>query len=248
MFSLAVFLFLSAAASAAEITVFAAASMKNAMDEISANFAQETGHSATLSHAGSSALARQIQFGAPADVFISANPDWMDRLQKEGLIDPESRVDLLSNALVLIAHGADAAPVQITQNLDLAAMLGEGRLAMALVDAVPAGIYGKAALETLGIWQAVIAKVAQTDNARTALMLVSIGEAAMGIVYQTDAIASKKVSVVGTFPTDTHPPIIYAAAVVSASDNPLNAPFLDYLRGPAARDAFERQGFVVMVK
>lgn len=239
---------LPAAAGADQITVFAAASMKNAMDEISARFAAETGDTATVSLAGSSALARQIQQGAPADVFISANPDWMDRLEEDGLIDPESRFDLLNNAIVLIAFGRDAAPVEIAPGMDLAGLLGEGHLAMALVDAVPAGIYGKAALDTLGIWQAVAPKVAQADNARAALALVSAGEAPMGIVYATDAAADDNVTVVGTFPAGTHPPIVYPAAAVAASDNPLNARFLAYLRGPAAREAFARQGFVMVAE
>lgn len=239
---------LPALARADNITIFAAASMKNAMDEISARFAEETGHIATVSLAGSSALARQIQQGAPADIFISANPDWMDALEKEGLIDAATRFDLLNNALVLIAHGAGATPVEIGPGLDLAGKLGEGHLAMALVDAVPAGIYGKAALEALGIWAAVAPKVAQADNVRAALALVSTGEAPMGIVYATDAVADDNVSVIATFPADSHPAIVYPAAAVAASGNPLNAPFLAYLRGPAARDAFARQGFVVVAE
>ena len=226
------------------ITVFAAASLKNAMDEVSAAFERETGHAAAVSLAGSSALARQIQHGAPADIFISANPGWMDALERDGLIDPETRFDLLRNAIVLIAHGRDAAKVEIGPSMDIAGMLGEGRLAMTLVDAVPAGIYGKAALESLGVWEAVAPKVAQADNVRAALALVSSGEAPLGIVYATDAAADDNVTVLGAFPADTHPPIVYPAAAVAASRNPLNPRFLAWLRGPAARTAFERHGFV----
>ena len=203
------------------ITVFAAASLKNAMDEVAAAFERETGRAVTVSLAGSSALARQIRHGAPADIFISANPGW----------------------IVLIAHGRDAAPVDIVPGADIAGMLGEGRLAMTFVDAVPAGIYGKAALRRIGIWEAVAPKVAQADNVRAALALVSSGEAPLGIVYATDAAADDNVTVVGAFPADSHPPIVYPAAAVAASRNPLGARFLAWLRGPAARKAFERQGF-----
>jgi molybdate transport system substrate-binding protein len=235
-----------ASACADQITVFAAASMKNAMDEISAHWAEETGHSAAVSLAGSSSLARQIEQGAPADVFISASQDWMDSLQAEVLIDPATRFDLLKNEIVLIAHGKGALPVEIEPGFDLAGMLGDGRLAMALVDAVPAGIYGKAALQSLGIWADVEPKIAQADNVRAALALVSTGEAPLGIVYATDAVAGDQVTVLGAFPADTHPPIIYPAAAVAASENPLNAEFLDFLKGPSAHAAFERQGFLVV--
>ena len=226
------------------ITVFAAASLKNAMDEIAAGFERQTGHAVAVSLAGSSALARQIRHGAPADLFISANPGWMDALAREGLIDPASRFDLLGNRLVLAAHGRGAPPVEVAPGLDIAAMLGGGRLAMALVEAAPAGIYGKAALEWLGAWEAAAPRVAQADNARAALALVSSGEAPLGIVYATDAAADDNVTVVGAFPAGAHPPIVYPAAAVAASGNPLNRRFLAWLRGPAARQAFERQGFV----
>ncbi len=226
------------------ITVFAAASLKNAMDEIAAGFRRETGHAAAMSLAGSSALARQIRHGAPADIFISANPGWMDALEREGLIDPASRFDLLGNVLVLIAHGRGAPPVRIAPGLDIAALLGRGRLAMTLVNAVPAGIYGKAALQWLGVWEAVAPRAAQADNVRAALALVASGEAPLGIVYATDAAADDNVTVLGTFPANAHPPIVYPAAAVAASRNPLNPRFLAWLRGPVARQAFERQGFV----
>ncbi len=238
---------LATQASAGEITVFAAASLKNAMDEISAEYQQETGRTVTVSLASSSALARQIQLGAPADIFISASVAWMDTLEQDDLIDPASRFDLLGNTIVLIGHGPDAPPIEIGPDMDLAGILGTGHLAMALVDAAPAGIYGKAALETLGQWATVQPRVAQGDTVRAALALVSRGEAPLGVVYATDAAVDDNVTVVGTFPAEAHPPIIYPAAAVSASGNALNAAFLEYLRGPAATEAFDRQGFATSV-
>ena len=233
---------------AGEITVFAAASMTNAMAEIEERFEAETGHDLSVSLAGSSALARQIQQGAPADVFISANPGWMDALEEDGLLEPGTRFELLNNAIVLIAHGTDADEVEIGPEMDLPALLADGKLAMALVDAVPAGIYGKAALEHLGLWETVAPQVVQADNVRAALALVSLGEAPYGIVYATDAVADDKVTVVATFPKDSHPPIVYPAADIAGRDTGAEAEFLDYLRGPVARAAFERQGFVVMAE
>jgi len=253
--SAAVLSALPAAAATDEIVVFAAASLTNAMADIEQAFEAATGHDLVVSLAGSSALARQIQAGAPADVFISANPGWMDRLEADGLLEVGTRVDLLSNSIVLIAAGAEAgsgsgpdtaAPVRIGPDLDLAGLLGDGRLAMALVDAVPAGIYGKAALESLGLWSGIEAQVAQADNVRAALAFVATGEAPYGIVYATDAAAEDSVTVVGTFPADTHPPIVYPAADLATRDTDAESAFLDYLRGPEARAAFERQGFAVI--
>lgn len=235
-----------AIARAERITVFAAASTANAMAEIETRFEAATGHDVVVSLAGSSALARQIQQGAPADIFISANPGWMDRLDEGGLVEEGTRVDLLRNSIVLIAAGAEAAPVEIGPGMDLAGLLGDGRLAMALVDAVPAGIYGKAALESLGLWDGVAGKVAQADNVRAALAFVAAGEAPYGIVYATDAVAEDGVTVVGAFPADTHPPVVYPAADLATRDTVAEAAFLEYLRGPEAREAFERQGFVVV--
>jgi molybdate transport system substrate-binding protein len=234
------------AATAGEITVFAAASMTNAMADVEARFEADTGHDVTVSLAGSSALARQIRQGAPADIFISANTGWMDALEADGLVEEGTRFDLLNNAIVLIAADASAAPVEVGPDMDLAGLLGDGRLAMALVDAVPAGIYGKAALETLGLWDSVAPRVAQADNVRAALAFVATGEAPYGIVYATDAVAEDDVTVVATFPTQTHPPIVYPAAALGQSDTSLTQDFLDFLRGPEARAAFARQGFVVV--
>ncbi len=226
-----------------EVTVFAAASMTNAMGEIKQAFEADTGHDLVVSLAGSSALARQIQQGAPADIFISANPNWMDVLEQDGLLEHDSRFALLNNSLVLVAHGQNAGAMQISE---LPEKLGDGKLAMALVDAVPAGIYGKASLTTLGLWDSLAPRVAQTDNVRAALALVAIGEAPFGIVYATDAVAEDGVTVVATFPADSHPPIVYPAADIAGRDTAAENQFLEYLRGDKARAAFERQGFVVI--
>lgn len=233
---------------AEEITIFAAASMKNALDEIVTTWNTETGNSAVVSYAGSSVLARQILAGAPADVFISAAVNWMDTLEEDELIKPGTRVDLVGNAIVLVAHGNRMAPAAIAPGFDLAGMLGESKLAMALVDSVPAGVYGKAALTSLGVWDAVEPKVAQADNVRAALALVATGEAPLGIVYATDAAAEPAVSVIGVFPADSHPSIIYPAAVIAESAKPEAEAFLSYLSGAKAQAAFEGQGFTVIKK
>ncbi|WP_029057836.1 molybdate ABC transporter substrate-binding protein [Stappia stellulata] len=230
-------------ANAEALTVFAAASLKTALDDVAGLWRRETGTEIAVSYAGSSALARQIEAGAPADLFISANPGWMDRLEADGFLRAESRRDLLTNSIVLIAHGRDATPLALSPDLDLSGLIGDGRLAMALVDAVPAGIYGKAALETLELWEQVAPKVAQADNVRAALALVAIGEAPFGIVYATDALAETRVSVAARFPADTHPPILYPAAVTADSDAPDALPFLAFLESAGARAIFERHGF-----
>ncbi|WP_052249153.1 molybdate ABC transporter substrate-binding protein [Leisingera sp. ANG-Vp] len=228
----------------AQVTVFAASSTKTALDEAAARFEGISGEAVTLSYAGSPALARQIQLGAPADVFISANPGWMDVLQQEGLVDPSSRVNLLENRLVLVAYGSDTAQLDLAE-ADLAGLLGGGKLAMALVDAVPAGIYGKAALSELGHWPAVAPHVAQAANVRAALALVATGEAPLGVVFATDASASSDVSVAAVFPEESHPQIIYPAAAVLNGNSETARAFLAYLRSSEARDIFRRHGFGV---
>ena len=185
-----------------EITVFAAASLKNALDAAAADYLKTTGNKVIISYAASSALAKQIEAGAPADVFISADLDWMDYLSKKGLIKEDSEVKLLGNRIVLIAPANSKVALKISKNFPLAEALGDGKLAMADVKAVPAGKYGKAALEKLGVWSTVKAKVVEAENVRAALALVAIGEAALGIVYQTDAAAEPKVKVLDTFPED----------------------------------------------
>lgn len=242
-------LLLPVPAMAAEITVFAASSLKTALDRIAADWQAETGNTATIAYGGSAKLAKQIEQGAPADVFISAAVDWMDLLQAGGLIREETRRTLLGNDLVLVAHGADAAPVRIGAGLDMNALLAGGKLAMGQVDSVPAGQYGKAALETLGLWASVQADVAQVDNVRAALALVAQGEAPLGIVFASDAVAGKAagddIAVLGSFPADSHPPILYPAAVIAASDRDEATAFLDYLSTPAAKAVFQSQGFKV---
>lgn len=243
-------LIVPAHASAEEITVFAAASLKNALDAIAAAWAQQTGNSVVISYEGSAKLAKQIIEGAPADVFISASVGWMDTLAGQGLIQPDSRKDILGNSLVLVAAGKDAAPVEIRPGFDLAGLLGDGRLSMALVDAVPAGQYGKEALQNLGVWHSVEANVAQSENVRAALALVTSGEAPYGIVYASDAVADDqtgdRVSVVGTFPADSHQPIIYPAAVIAESGKPEAQAFVDALSSGGAAAVFTAEGFTVL--
>ncbi len=229
-------------AHARQLVVFAAASLANALDEIVAGWEGDV----VVAYAASSALARQIEQGAPADLFISADAPWMDYLAGRGLIRPETRTDLLGNRIVLIAHGQAGAQVEIGPDTDLAGMLGDGRLAMADVEAVPAGRYGKAALEHFGLLDSVAGSLAQSENVRAALALVSRGEAPMGIVYATDAAADDAVTVVATFPRESHPPIIYPVAVLTESANPSAAAFAAHLTSDAARAAFEGQGFTVL--
>src|SRR5262245_23924663 len=208
-------------AQAGEVVVFAAASLKNALDAVNERWQKETGKKAVISYAASSALAKQIEQGAPAQMFISADLDWMDFAAQKNLIKPETRSNLLGNRIVLIAPKDKAQGVDIRPGFDLAKILGNGRLSMANVDSVPAGKYGKAALEKLGVWSNVSDKIAQAENVRAALLLVSRGEAAAGIVYQTDAVADPNVKIIGTFPDDTHPPIIYTmplTATATSSD------------------------------
>jgi len=237
---------LAAPAMADEVVVFAAASMKTALDAVAADFQTATGHTVTISYAGSNALAKQIIEGAPADIFISAAVNWMDEVEKAGLVADGSRTDLLGNTLVLIAHGKGAAPVAIAPGFDLAGLLGDNKLAMALVDSVPAGQYGKAALESLGVWPAVEPLVAQSDNVRAALALVSTGEAPLGIVYASDAAADDNVTVVGTFPADSHPAIIYPAALLTGAADAADRAFFEALSSDAADARFAAEGFAIL--
>lgn len=238
-----------AQAQSKELVIFAAASLKNALDEAAASWVKESGKPAPkISYAASSALAKQLEQGAPADMFLSADLDWMDYVAGKKLIKPETRVSLLANRMALIAPSDSKATATLAPGVDLAATLGAGRLAMANVDSVPAGKYGKAALEKLGGWDKVKDKVAQADNVRAALLLVSRGEAPLGIVYATDAAADPKVKVIATFPEDSHPPIIYPVAVTKDSANPDAAAFLTFLRGSGAKASFEKQGFTVLNK
>jgi molybdate transport system substrate-binding protein len=235
-----------ARAQGGDLVVFAAASLKNALDAINTQWQKETGKKATISYAASSALARQIEQGAPAQMFVSADLDWMDYVEKRSLIKPETRSNLLGNRIVLIAPKDKASAVDIKPGFDLARVLGGGRLAMANVDAVPAGKYGKAALEKLGVWASISDQVAQAENVRAALLLVSRGEAPAGIVYQTDAASDKSVAIIGAFPEDTHPPIIYPIALTADATHADAAAFLAYIQSDKAKPLFEAQGFTVL--
>ena len=239
----------AARAQAGSPVVFAAASLKNALDEIAADWSKSASRPMPrISYAASSALAKQMEQGAPADLFISADLDWMDYVEKKDLIRKDTRFNLLGNKIVLIAPKDSKASIDVKQGVDLAKALAGGKLAMGNVDAVPAGKYGKAALEKLGAWDGVKSSVVQADNVRAALLLVARGEAALGIVYATDAAAEPGVKIVGIFPDDSHPPIIYPAALAKDSKSPDVASFLDFLKGTKAHVAFEKQGFTVLVK
>lgn len=230
------------AAAAETVVVFAAASLKDALDESVAIYRARTGDRIVVSYAASSALARQIEAGAPADVFISADLDWMDYLEQRRLIKTATRRNLAGNRLVLIAPADSRASVDIAHGFPLAGLLGSGRLAMANPDAVPAGKYAKAALEALGVWKDVRSKVVAAENVRAAMVLVSRGEAPLGIVYRTDAIADPRVRIVATFPEKTHGPIVYPSAATVASKAPAEA-FLRWLGQAEARAVFARHGF-----
>jgi len=236
-----------AAVRAQDLTVFAAASMTNALEEAAALWAAAGGPAPRLSFASSSALARQIEQGAPASVFVSADEQWMDHLQQRGLIATETRSSLLGNTLVLIAPAsAGAAEVPLARGTDLLALLRGGRLAVGDPDHVPAGRYARSALEWMGSWDAVAPRLARADNVRVALALVERGEAPYGIVYATDAAAAGGVRVIGTFPAESHEPITYPVAVVGAQDGPSARRFIEYLRSDAAAAVFRRHGFSVL--
>ncbi|MFC0341569.1 molybdate ABC transporter substrate-binding protein [Paracoccus niistensis] len=243
--ALAAALLLPLPAVAEEVVVFAAVSLKTALDPIAQSFQQATGNSVTISYAGSNALAQQILQGAPADIFISASPEWMDEVEKGGEVAGGARTDLLGNTLVLVAHDPDAPQLTPAPGFDLKGALGGGRLAMALVDSVPAGQYGKEALVSLGVWDQVLPSVAQADNVRAALALVATGEAPLGIVYATDASAEPRVHVVGTFPADSHAPITYPAALLKNGTDAADRAFFDALGAPEAEAVFRAQGFTI---
>ena len=230
---------------AADVTVFAAASLKEAMDEQAKRFEANTGNKVIVAYGASNALAKQIEAGAPTDIFISADLDWMDYVVKHDLLALNARFNLLRNTLVLIAPSSSMSTLKIAPNFGLAAALGKEKLAMANPDSVPAGKYGKSALEKLGVWASVENKVARTENVRAALALVSRGEAPFGIVYKTDAWADKGVKVVDTFPPDSYPPIIYPAAILRASKSTWARTLVDYLRSAPARSVWEKYGFGV---
>jgi molybdate transport system substrate-binding protein len=238
--------FAPAQAADGELVVFAAASMKNALDDVNKACTPDGGGPALISYAASSALAKQIENGAPADIFVSADLAWMKYLADKNLIKAGTEVKLLGNQIVLVAPKDRTAEAKIAEGFDLAALLGDGRLAIGDVKAVPAGKYGKAALESLGIWSSVEGKLAQAENVRAALKLVATGEAPLGIVYATDAVAEPDVKVIGTFPANSHPPIIYPTAEIADSENAQASVFLQCMQSEKARKLFEAQGFTVL--
>ncbi|MCC4605225.1 molybdate ABC transporter substrate-binding protein [Xanthomonas campestris pv. badrii] len=233
-----------ACAQTAPVTVFAAASLKESMDDAAAAYEKATGTPVRVSYAASSALARQIEQGAPADVFFSADLEWMDYLQQRNLVEPAHRQQLLGNTLVLIAPAASKVQVDPRAPGSIAKALGEsGRLAVGQTTSVPAGKYAAAALRTLGQWDSVQARLAEAESVRAALMLVSRGEAPLGIVYGSDARADAKVRVVASFPADSHAPIVYPVAALKNSRNPAATAFVTWLRSAPAKAIFTRRGF-----
>ncbi len=231
------------------ITVFAAASLKNALDDANAAFTKATGVKVTASYAASSALAKQIEQGAPADVFISADLQWMDYVAQKTLIKPDTRVNLLGNKLVLIAASdSKLGPITIAKPFDIAKLAGDGRIAVADVKAVPAGLYAKAALEALDGWKAAQPKLAMAENVRATLSFVARGETPIGIVYATDAQVEPKVKIVGIFPDGSHPPVVYPVAATSATTNAASLRYLDFLRTGTAKAIFEKYGFSFLIK
>jgi molybdate transport system substrate-binding protein len=238
-------LFSTAAARAADVTVFAAASLGDALQAVGKSWQQKTGHTATFSFAASSALAKQIQSSPFADMFISADTDWMDYLDNRGLMAHDTRVNLLGNHLVLIAPLSSSLTLKIVPHFDIASALQGGRLAVADTDSVPAGKYAKTAMTALGVWNVVVDHLAQAENVRAALSYVARGEAPLGIVYTTDAMSEPKVHIVDTFPENTHQRIVYPAALTREA-KPLAKDFLAYLEGPEASAIFAKAGFVVL--
>ena len=233
-----------APAAQAETIIFAAASTTEAVNEIAAAFATDKLGTIKASFGSSSTLAKQIEQGAPAAVFLSADEQWMDYLDKKKLVAAGTRTDLLGNALVLVSPKSEPPrKIDIGANMPLAKMLGDGRLALGDPEHVPAGLYAKASLEKLGVWDQVKDKIASGQDVRAALAFVERGEAPLGIVYATDAIASSKVWEVGIFPDNSHPPILYPVALVAGKETPEAKAFLDYLKGPKARAIFDKYGF-----
>jgi molybdate transport system substrate-binding protein len=230
------------AAAGTGLLVYGAASLTDALGDAARVFGERTGIDVKTSFASSSVLAKQIEAGAPADVFISADPEWMDYLAQRGLLKAASRHDLLGNRLVLIAPADSRVALRLRAGADLAAALGAGRLAAGDPDGVPAGRYAREALTKLGLWDQVAARLVRAENVRAALEYVARGEAPLGIVYRTDALADRRVRIVDTFPADSHAPIIYPVAL-TAHARPAAARFAAFLESAAARQIFVRYGF-----
>jgi len=225
--------------------LFSATSTINAMKDVGDLFNKKGVGKCLISFASSSTLAKQIERGAPADIFVSANVKWIDYLTERGLIEPGSRFDLLGNRIVLVAPRDSPLRIQIEPYFKLADLLGHERIAMGDPDHVPAGIYGKQALESLGVWNSIAKKLALTKDVRAALALVEKGETPLGVVYATDAGISSKVRIVGLFPENSHPPITYPVVIVSGRGRALTDSFLSFLKSPEARVVFEKYGFTV---
>jgi molybdate transport system substrate-binding protein len=239
----------SASAQDKSITVFAAASLRNALDDVNKAFTAANGVKIVASYAATSALAKQIEAGAPADVFMSADERWMDYANQHKLIKADTRFDLLANKLVLIAaKDSKLGNTTIAKGFDIAKLAGDGRIAVADVKAVPAGRYAKAALESLGAWAAAEKKLAMAENVRAALAYVGRSEAPVGIVYATDAAVEPKVKVIGTFPDGSHPKIVYPVAAIATTSKPDVAGYLAFLRSPTAKRVFEGYGFTVLAQ
>jgi molybdate transport system substrate-binding protein len=237
---------LSLSAQAGEIRVFAAASLTNALNDIGELYQARTGDKLVATYAASSALARQIEQGAPADIFASADLKWMDYIAEHKLLDPETRFNLLGNTLVLVAPAASPLTrIEITAKTDIAALAGEGRIATGNPDSVPVGLYFKQAMERAGQWSAVSPKIAGTDSVRAALSLVERGEAPVGVVYATDAAVTSKVKVIGVFPDTMHDPIVYPFTILAGKGSAPVRGFLDFVRGPEGKGVFARYGFKV---
>ena len=230
------------------LTVFAAASMKNALDELNAAYTNASSVKVTSSYAASSALAKQLEQGAPADIFISADIAWMDYALEKKSVNDTTRVNLLGNKLVLIApKDSKVDNVSIAQGFDLAKLAGDGRIATGDVQSVPVGKYAKAALEKLGSWDAAASKFAMADNVRAALILVARNEAVLGIVYETDAKVEPGVKIIGAFPQDSYPPVTYPVAA-TATANSNAASYLAFLRSQTAKTVFEKYGFSYLIR
>ncbi|MDG4602132.1 MAG: molybdate ABC transporter substrate-binding protein [Defluviicoccus sp.] len=228
------------------VLVMAAASLKNVFDQVGADWMTESGKKVAFSYAASSTLAKQIEQGAPADVFASADLAWMDYLDQRGFIRTGTRTNLLGNVLVLIVPADTAKSITLAKDTDLSSFIGDGRLAVGNVNAVPAGKYAKQALQALDLWTGVEDKLAQVDSVRAALALVARGEAAAGIVYATDAKSEPLVKVVATFPAESHVPVTYPVAVTAASSHRDAGSFLAYLRSKMAQRAYAAHGFTYL--
>jgi molybdate transport system substrate-binding protein len=232
-----------AAGATADVLIFAAASLKSALDELVPSLERAAGARVRISYAASSALAKQIEAGAPAALFISADTDWMAYLAERNLIQVDSRIDLLANRLALVAPRQAGVVLTIAPRFSLRQALGDGRLAIADPTVVPAGKYAKAALTSLGVWNSVADRLAPAENVRAALLLVARGEVPMGIVYETDARAEPAVRLIGLFPESSHPAIVYPAALTVAAASPGARRVLDTLSTPGAGVVFRRHGF-----